>query len=81
MGFVTYAIADTRPTPLLEKRFFVPVQPLTKELREEPSKLGIGQTGSGGSRGMAALEGLVAAIEVGRLTIPCSPIALHLIWL
>lgn len=61
---MTYGTADTRPTPLLAKRFFVPVQSMTKELREEPKKLGIGQTTSGGSRGMAALEGLVAALEV-----------------
>ena len=35
-----------------------------KDMREDPHKLGIGQTGSGGGYGMAALEGLVAAIEV-----------------
>jgi mediator of RNA polymerase II transcription subunit 25 len=33
-------------------------------MREDSAKLGIGQTNSGGIRGMAALEGLVAAIEV-----------------
>lgn len=64
MAFVTYGTADTRPTPLLAKRFFVPFQSVTKELREQSSNLGIGQTSSGGSRGMAALEGLVAAVEV-----------------
>lgn len=70
---MTYATADTRPTPLLAKRFFVSVQSATKELREDSSKLGIGQTGSGGSRGMAALEGLVAAVEV------CHPLTTCLI--
>ncbi|KAI0363607.1 hypothetical protein BV20DRAFT_975507 [Pilatotrama ljubarskyi] len=35
-----------------------------KEMREEPLRLGIGQTGSGGGYGMAALEGLVAAVEL-----------------
>ena len=34
---------------------------------DESGKYGIGQTGSGGSRGMAALEGLVAAVEVRQL--------------
>jgi len=58
------------PTPLLAKRFFVPFQSVTKELREEPSKLGIGQTSSGGTRGMAALEGLVAAVEVSHPPTP-----------
>ena len=33
-------------------------------MREDPAKLGVGHTSSGGTRGMAALEGLVAAIEV-----------------
>lgn len=63
MGFVTYATADTLPSPILCKRFFVDYQPVTKEMREEPARLGIGQTNSGGGQGMAALEGLVAAIE------------------
>ncbi len=68
MAFVTYGTADTRPTPLLAKRFFVPFQSqVTKELCEQASNLGIGQTSSGGNRGMAALEGLVAAIEVSHL--------------
>lgn len=61
---MTYGAADTRPLPLLSKRFFAPLSLVTRELREEPSKLGIGQTNSGGGRGLSALEGLVAAIEV-----------------
>lgn len=61
---MTYATADTRPTPLLSKRFFVPVQTMIKELMDESGKYGIGQTASGGSKGMAALEGFVAAVEV-----------------
>ena len=75
---MTYATADTRPTPLLAKRFFVPVQSITKELREEPGNLGIGHTGSESSRGMAALEGLVAAIEVGQMSTLYSYISLCL---
>ncbi|KAH0833161.1 hypothetical protein J3R83DRAFT_12188 [Lanmaoa asiatica] len=64
LAFVTYGAADTRPQPLLSKRFFAPLSQVTKELREEPSKLGIGQTNSASSRGLSALEGLVAAIEL-----------------
>ena len=52
------------PTPVLAKLFFSPPANMMKDMREEPHKLGIGQTGSGGGYGMAALEGLVAAIEV-----------------
>ena len=67
MAFVTYGTADTRPTPLLAKRFFVPFQTqFTKELCEQAKNLGIGLTSSGGSGGMAALEGLVTAVEVSR---------------
>jgi hypothetical protein len=35
-----------------------------KEILDEPMHFGIGMTNSGGARGMAALEGLVAALEV-----------------
>jgi hypothetical protein len=61
---VTYGTADSRPTPLIAKRFFAPLAPVTKELRDNPGALGFGQTANGGGRGMAALEGLIAAIEV-----------------
>ncbi|KAI0951598.1 hypothetical protein AcW1_008602 [Taiwanofungus camphoratus] len=64
IGFVSYATAETRPTPLLAKIFFRPAQILFKDMREHPMKLGIGQTCSGEARGMAALEGLVAAVEL-----------------
>lgn len=37
---------------------------MIKELMDESGKYGIGQTASGGSKGMAALEGFVAAVEV-----------------
>jgi len=37
---------------------------LYKEMFEHPTNLGIGTTNSGGSRGMAALEGIVATLEV-----------------
>ncbi|KAG6373305.1 hypothetical protein JVT61DRAFT_6443 [Boletus reticuloceps] len=64
LAFVTYASADTRPLPLLSRRYFAPLSQITKELREEPSKLGIGQSNSGSGKGLSALEGLVAAIEL-----------------
>lgn len=53
------------PTPIIAKRYFTTIPSyLTKELKDERQKLGIGTTGSGGKRGMAALEGYAAAIEV-----------------
>ncbi|KAH9838797.1 uncharacterized protein C8Q71DRAFT_856717 [Rhodofomes roseus] len=61
---VAYGPAETRPTPLLGKLFFGNPQAILKELREEPMKMGLGLTGSGDSTGMAALEGLAAAIEL-----------------
>ena len=69
MAFVTYATADVTPTPLLCKRFFADFQLVTKEMRESPAKLGVGQTNSGGGLGMAALEGFVAAIEARILAV------------
>jgi hypothetical protein len=64
---VTYATSDARPTPILAKRFFSPFSPVYKEIKDEYANLGIGQTSSGGMRGMAALEGIVAAVEVRSL--------------
>ena len=34
-----------------------------REIWEDPMQFGIGTTNSGGAHGMAALEGLVAALE------------------
>ncbi|KAI0353703.1 hypothetical protein OH77DRAFT_1426950 [Trametes cingulata] len=61
---VSYATAETRPTPILSRQFFGRPNVMMKEMREEPHRHGIGQTGDGGGYGMAALEGLVAAIEL-----------------
>ncbi|KAG1726263.1 uncharacterized protein EDB91DRAFT_1254405 [Suillus paluster] len=61
LALVTYGAPDTRPNPLLSKRFFFPPTSVMKELREDPSKLGIGS--AIGVRGLSALEGMVAAIE------------------
>ncbi|PPQ96240.1 hypothetical protein CVT26_005567 [Gymnopilus dilepis] len=63
IAFVTYGFADTAPSPILCKRFFTDVKVIFKEL-EDPSRLGLGMTTDGGSRGMAALEGFVATIEL-----------------
>ncbi|KDQ59204.1 hypothetical protein JAAARDRAFT_33941 [Jaapia argillacea MUCL 33604] len=64
LAVITYATAETRPSPLVAKRFFTPLQLLIKELAEEAPKLGIGLTGSGGDVGMAVLEGMTAALEL-----------------
>ncbi|KAG6845413.1 hypothetical protein H0H87_009760 [Tephrocybe sp. NHM501043] len=64
MAFITYATADTTPSPLLCRRFFVDSPPVMREMSDSPTSLGIGTTNSGGKRGMAALEGIVAAIEL-----------------
>ncbi|THH03911.1 hypothetical protein EW145_g5909 [Phellinidium pouzarii] len=63
INIVTYATADYRPTPILAKRYFNRLQDVTRELKEAPTTLGIGKTGSGGRVGMAALEGYAAALE------------------
>ena len=63
---VTYATADTYPTPILNKTYFGNPQPIMKALSQTPHEFGMGQTGSGGGRGMAALEGIAAALEVSR---------------
>ncbi|KAH8093711.1 hypothetical protein BXZ70DRAFT_948920 [Cristinia sonorae] len=64
IAFVCYASSSTQPTPILSKIHFAPYQTVIKDLRNDPSKLGVGQTGAGSGRGMAALEGLVAAVEL-----------------
>ena len=74
MGDVTYATADTRPTPILRTAFFSSPNNAMKEMREQPHECGIGQTTSGGGQGMAAPEGIVTALEVcPSITILFSP--------
>lgn len=67
IAFVCYAPSATHPSPLLSKLSFAPPQHIVKDLKDDPARLGVGQTGSGGGRGMAVLEGLVAAVEVRAL--------------
>lgn len=65
IGFITYGLTSSRPSPLLCQRFFQSSLPMSKEMREDPAKLSIGFTGIGSSSGgMAVLEGIVAALEV-----------------
>lgn len=63
LSLVGYATADTRPSPILQKVPFTSLTQMLDKMRQ-PHELGIGQTGSGGGYGMAALEGIVAALEV-----------------
>ncbi|KAF7357489.1 hypothetical protein MSAN_01345100 [Mycena sanguinolenta] len=61
VAFVTYGTQDT---PLISKNFFHDWVALVPSFRDDPSKLGLGQTTCGGDTGMAALEGFVAALEL-----------------
>lgn len=64
MAAVVYAPASTRPKPLLYSAF-VSIKPgeALKKMCTDQAELGIGATGSGGARGMAVLDGLVATLE------------------
>ncbi|PFH53205.1 hypothetical protein AMATHDRAFT_45813 [Amanita thiersii Skay4041] len=64
IGFITYGPGDLPQSPLFCKRFFVDLPVALKEMREHPGKLGVGQANAGGEKGMAALEALIAALEV-----------------
>ncbi|KAJ8487617.1 hypothetical protein ONZ45_g14279 [Pleurotus djamor] len=63
IAVVTYAAVDVRPTPLVSKQFFAELPLVLKQLQAEPYKLGIGQYPEA-KRGLCALEGFVAALEV-----------------
>ncbi|KAI9510732.1 hypothetical protein F5148DRAFT_1332188 [Russula earlei] len=62
LGIVTYGPPDCDGSPLFINRFFASGVP--DELKEDPTRLAIGRTVTGGSLGMAALEGYAAAIEM-----------------
>lgn len=64
IAFVCYGTADSIPSPLLCKKYFSDPKQVIQQMKENTGRLGIGRTNSGGSRGMAALEGFVAALEV-----------------
>ncbi|KAI9450141.1 hypothetical protein BJY52DRAFT_1304125 [Lactarius psammicola] len=61
LGFVTYGPPDCDGSPVFVNRFFA--VGVHNELKEM-SRLSIGRTATGGSLGMAALEGYAAAIEM-----------------
>lgn len=67
IAFVTYALSNTVPSPVVAKRYFSLPSQASKELKEEPGRLGLGSTSTGGSVGMAVLEGYAAALEVRKL--------------
>ncbi|KAF9565425.1 hypothetical protein CPC08DRAFT_759610 [Agrocybe pediades] len=62
-AFVSYGAADHIPSPIITKRYFTDMQTFAKELPDF-SRLGLGTTNAGGSRGMAALDGFVATLEL-----------------
>jgi len=65
LAFVTYGPADAVPSPILCRKFFQDSPTVIKGMREDPTKsFSLGSTNAGGSKGMATLEGLVAAVEV-----------------
>jgi len=67
IGWITYATRK-HPTSILCNRFFGDVQPIMGAFKDNNISLGIGTTNSGGTSGMQALEGLVAAVEVSEVT-------------
>lgn len=62
LGFITYGPQDCDGSPVFLNRFFA--LGALNDLKDDPSKLAMGRTVTGGSLGMAALEGYAAAIEV-----------------
>ncbi|KAH9481517.1 hypothetical protein JR316_0006044 [Psilocybe cubensis] len=64
IAFVSYGPSDTAPSPILCKRFFSDRPAFFKEMMEDVSHFGIGLTNSGGGKGMAALDGFAATLEL-----------------
>jgi len=73
---VTYGTADTRPSPIVKKIFFTETQHIIQDIKDGSGRLGIGLTGSGCGKGMAALEGFAAILDVcvGPCLIPFSAV-------
>ncbi|KZS92493.1 hypothetical protein SISNIDRAFT_486520 [Sistotremastrum niveocremeum HHB9708] len=63
IAIITYGSADTRPSPVIAKRFFGPPHIVTRQLKDE-REYGIGMSPPDPRNGMAALEGIVAALEL-----------------
>lgn len=64
LAIVCYAPASTHPRPLLSTSPWIHPSILIPKLTNSVSELGLGRTGSGGTRGMAVLEGLICVFEV-----------------
>ncbi|KZV87194.1 hypothetical protein EXIGLDRAFT_773921 [Exidia glandulosa HHB12029] len=62
IAWVSYGAADTRPSPILTRRFFAPLNQTFSG--NAASFLGLGQVGVRAKGGLALLEGLVAALEL-----------------
>ncbi|KAI3604502.1 hypothetical protein WG66_008636 [Moniliophthora roreri] len=72
IGIVTYSLPEMCPyTPVVCKRFFGEVKPIAMLLKEKTAELGIGSSSDGGKRGMAALDGIAAAVEMVDLLNSC----------
>lgn len=61
---MTYGPGDSYSNPVLTTRFFSLPPVITKEIKEDTKALCLGETGTGGSSGMAVLEGYAALLEV-----------------
>ncbi|KAI0077281.1 hypothetical protein K474DRAFT_1661889 [Panus rudis PR-1116 ss-1] len=64
IALVCYSSSATRPSPILHRHFFTEPKAILSEFRERPSQFGVGKCSTGGDRGLAALEGIVAALEM-----------------
>ncbi|KAI0346315.1 hypothetical protein BDW22DRAFT_742100 [Trametopsis cervina] len=64
IGVVCYAPQATQPTPLLSRTFFGSPPVILKDITVEGGPHGLGHTSTGGGKGMAVLEGLVAVLEL-----------------
>lgn len=64
LGIVTYGPGDRYPTPIITNNFFQDTTQVFPSIRDQPEVLGIGTSNSNPESGMAALDGLVAALEV-----------------
>lgn len=64
VAVVTYSTADTLPTPILCRRYFIMGQGILPQLRKSPADFGIGLASAPDSSPMAVLEGLAAALEL-----------------
>lgn len=64
IAIVAYGRSDTLPSPILCKRYFDSLNELKPRFPHGLVAFGVSNLSAGGSQGMAALDGLVAALEV-----------------